>query len=64
MFDAIQHQKIGEGKGDDIHQSVVLEPEPANFKYNRANVLRQVLPPVPEFTHKKLLLTPFNTVSQ
>jgi hypothetical protein len=64
MFDAVEDQKIGEGKGHDIHQPVVLKPEPANFNYDRAYMLRQVLPPVPELAHKKLLSTPFRHLSQ
>ena len=64
MVDTVKDQKIGEGKGDDIHQSIVLKPEPANFNYDRAYMLRQVLPPVPELTHKKWRSTPFSNLSQ
>ena len=64
MLDAIEHQKIGKGKGDDIHQPVILKPEPADLEYHWAGMLWQVLPPVPERTHEKMLRTPFNNVSQ
>jgi hypothetical protein len=64
MFDAMEHQKIGEAKSDNVHKPVILKLEPANFKYNRADVLRQVLPPLPKSTHEDFLLTPFISVSQ
>ena len=40
IFKAIENQKKRTGKGHDIHQTVVLEFEPADFKNNGAYVLR------------------------
>ena len=51
MFEAIENQKKRDGKRHDIHQTVVLEFEPADFKNNGANVLRQMLPPYLEVVH-------------
>ena len=55
MFEAIYNQKKSDGKSHNIHQTVILELEPADFKNNRANMLRQVLPPVPKFSHNLVL---------
>ena len=40
MFEAIENQKKSDTKRHNIHQTVILELEPADFKNNRAYVLR------------------------
>ena len=48
---AVHHQTIGDGEGHDVHQPVVLQLESPDLKNDRADVLRQMLPPTPEFLH-------------
>ena len=40
MFEAMENQKKIDAKSHDIHQTVILELEPADFKDNGAYVLR------------------------
>ena len=45
VLQAIDHQAIRDGEGHNVHQPVVLQLERADLKNDRADVLRQMLPP-------------------
>ena len=51
VLQAVDHQTIGDGEGHDVHQPVVLQLEGADLENDRTDVLRQLLPPMPEFLH-------------
>jgi hypothetical protein len=53
--DAMAGQHIGDGKGHDVHEPVVLQSEAADLQDDRVHMRRQMLPPEEKIPHSDSL---------